>query len=217
MRRQLKSMKPSPLDRQRGITLIESLIAILIAALGILGILGVQMRTLADTQTSVRRAQAVRLIEDLSERIQTNPNGLGNLDSYVSTWGSAPSATCGTAGCDAAKLAAYDIYQWKEAVKSTLPLGTASVFISAADTAAGNRRQLGVMVGWRENEREHKKADGTVDTSFTAPFATDSTGTANITCPSGLICHLQYIQPNQRCVPFTLGSTGTATPLYCPN
>ena len=35
---------------QRGITLIESLVAIAVMALGILGILGVQMRTLTDTQ-----------------------------------------------------------------------------------------------------------------------------------------------------------------------
>ena len=51
---------------QRGITLIESLAAIVVMALGVLGILGVQMRTLADSQTSVRRAQAVRLIEKLN-------------------------------------------------------------------------------------------------------------------------------------------------------
>ena len=86
MRRQLKSMKPSPLDRQRGITLIESLIAILIAAVGILGILGVQMRTLTDTQTTVRRAQAVRLIEDLGERMKVQPNALVNLNAYVIGW-----------------------------------------------------------------------------------------------------------------------------------
>ena len=44
---------------QRGVSLIESLVAIVVTALGILGILGVQMRTLADTQTGVRRAQAI--------------------------------------------------------------------------------------------------------------------------------------------------------------
>ena len=60
--------------RQRGFSLIESLVAVVVMALGILGILGVQMRTLADTQTGVRRAQAIRLIEDLSERIKLNPN-----------------------------------------------------------------------------------------------------------------------------------------------
>ena len=44
--RQLTPLTPS--RKQRGITLLESMIAIVVAALGILGILGVQMRTLAD-------------------------------------------------------------------------------------------------------------------------------------------------------------------------
>ena len=61
---------------QRGVTLIESLVAIVVMALGILGILGVQMRTLTDTQTSVRRAQAIRLIEDMGERMKANPSAL---------------------------------------------------------------------------------------------------------------------------------------------
>lgn len=52
-------------------------------ALGILGILGVQMRTLTDTQTAVRRAQAIRLIEDLGERMKVSPNALANLNGYV--------------------------------------------------------------------------------------------------------------------------------------
>ena len=55
---------------QKGITLLESLVAIVVMALGLLGVVGIQMRTLADTQTGVRRAQAVKLIEDLSERVR---------------------------------------------------------------------------------------------------------------------------------------------------
>lgn len=62
----LTHLNPVTARRQRGISLIESLVAIVVMALGILGILGVQMRTLTDTSTTVRRAQAIRLIEDLS-------------------------------------------------------------------------------------------------------------------------------------------------------
>ena len=79
-------MKHAVSRRQRGITLIESLVAIVVAALGILGIVGVQMRTLADTSTSLRRAQAIRLIEDLGERMRTNPSALANLNTYVANF-----------------------------------------------------------------------------------------------------------------------------------
>ena len=79
-------MKHAASRRQRGITLIESLVAIVVAALGILGIVGVQMRTLTDTSSTVRRAQAIRLIEDLSERMKVNPNAIATLDNYLTTF-----------------------------------------------------------------------------------------------------------------------------------
>lgn len=200
---------------QRGISLLESLVAILVMALGVLGILGIQMRTLADTQTGVRRAQAIKLIEDLSERIRTNPDGLGNLSAYTSGWGANPSAaTCGGSGCDPAQLAARDLYVWKTSVQNTLPLGDAAVFLSSAETTAGNRRQLGVMIGWRENERSREN-DSTTDTAaFKAVFAPASTASAATGCPAGLICHLQYIQPSQRCSKY--GAASSVLTLYCP-
>ena len=79
----LQRSKPAERRNQRGLTMIESLVAIVVAALGILGILGTQMRTLTDTQTTVRRAQAIRLIEDLGERMKVNPSVLRDADAYV--------------------------------------------------------------------------------------------------------------------------------------
>lgn len=187
---------------QRGITLLESMISIVIVALGILGILGVQLRTLSDTQTAVRRAQAIRLIEDLSERIKLSPNALGAtvMGSYATGWGAVTGTIpdCTTA-CTADNLAKYDIARWKRTVASTMPLGDASVFVVADETDANNRRQLGVMVSWRENERV-RAGDSTADTAaYKAIFATASTGTAAVSCPTDRICHLQYIQPTARC------------------
>ena len=189
---------------QRGITLLESMISIVIVALGILGILGVQLRTLSDTQTAVRRAQAIRLIEDLSERIKLNPNALGTavMANYAAGWGAEPSnvTDCAlAAGCTAASQALYDIARWKRTVRSTMPLGDASVFLVADETDANNRRQLGVMISWRENERV-RAGDSAADTAaYKAIFAPGSTGAAAVSCPTDRICHLQYIQPTARC------------------
>lgn len=205
---------------QCGISLIESLVAIVVMALGVFGILGVQIRTLTDTQTGVRRAQAIRMIEDLSERIQINPNGIGNLVNYVSGWKSASEFKCPTDGCSGKDQSLQDIYLWKQAVTNNLPLGDANVFLSEVDSATGNRRQLGVMIGWRENEQQ-RTGDTASDTqaykSLFSMVSTSGTSANNITCPTGLICHLQYIQPNQRCTSFVLGINGTDVPLFCPN
>ena len=126
----MKTLAPRSL--QRGITLLESLVAIVVMALGILGILGVQMRTLTNTQTSLYRAQAIRLIEDLNERMMANPNAFLNTNNYLTTWAEEPEVNtqCNDAACDSANLSQFDFAQWKTQVASTFPHGNASGFIS---------------------------------------------------------------------------------------
>lgn len=204
--------------QQRGITLLESLVAIVVAALGILGILGVQMRTLTDTQTTVRRAQAIRLIEDLSERMKVNPNALLSIKDYESGYdkkGSDLTATdCSGTTCTPAEQAKYDLKQWKTTVQQTLPLGQASIFLAPGETADTNRRQLGVSIAWRENERVGIKTDDIDASKVRAADGTFTAGTDTTNaCPANSTCHLQYIPVSARCAPYDNGS-GTKT-LYC--
>ncbi len=192
-------------NRQRGISLIESLIAIVVTALGILGVLGVQMRTLSDTSTTVRRAQAIRLIEDLGERMKVNPNALASINAYVTKFADAPPTAFGTCptACTQADMVAYDLATWKKSVSDTLPLGKAAIFIPPA----GQSSQLGVLIAWRENERDTSSAykdqiDATQvrasDGSLSVGGGTDTTANA---CPADHTCHLQYIPVAGRCPP----------------
>ena len=216
----LTHFTPAAARRQHGISLIESLVAIVVMALGILGILGVQMRTLTDTSTTVRRAQAIHLIEDLSERIKVNPNALLNMGSYVMAWGTNPTGAtdCKTVACTTAQVIQYDLQEWKKLVNNTLapqantaaaaaPLTDATIFIPADETVASNRRQLGVMIRWRENER-------TTTADYRDPVSTDATSVAGVTCDVGWTCHLQYLQVSTRCSSPNM-SSGTAT-TFCP-
>ena len=205
---------------QRGISLIESMVAIVVMALGILGIVGVQLRTLSDPQTGVRRAQAIHLIEDLSERIKVNPNALLNIGSYAMAWGTNPTGAtdCKATACTTAQIIQYDLQEWKRLVNNTLApqantaaaataLTDATIFIPADETVASNRRQLGVMVRWRENERS-------TTADYRDPVSTAATGGAGVTCDVGWTCHLQYIQVSTRCSPPNM-SSGTAM-TFCP-
>lgn len=214
--------------QQQGMALIESLVAIVVLSLGGLALLGIQLRTLSDTQTSVRRAQAVRLIEDLSERIKVNPDGLAGLANYQLSWGTTPSATanCATTACNSTQLASYDLAQWRRSVAALLPLGNATVFFAGDESNAAlapNRRQLGVMIGWRENERRKEGESAADQTAFKWPFTEAvNTGTAGVQCPAGLICHLQYISPTQRCLPSVRNAStspggATIVPVFCPD
>ena len=202
--------------RQRGITLLESMVAIVVMALGILGILGVQMRTLTDTQTSVRRAQAIRLIEDLSERMKVNPNALGNINNYTSGWTAMPptaaaAKNCASATCSHGELAAYDLAEWKRAVERALPLGNANVFLAQGETVADNRRQLGVMISWRENERDI--ATDADRAKYKDAISTSLGSSKDVTCKDGFTCHLQYLPVFARCAPYFADTT---VQYFCP-
>ena len=213
----MKTMTNTLHKRQRGITLIESMVALVIAALGILGILGVQMRTLSDTSTTVRRAQAIRLIDDLGERMRTNPNAMVNLGSYVSNFATNPAVGSCASGCDHAALAAYDLAVWKQAVRNSLPLGQAEIFIPPAEAgvAAAQRRQLGIMIAWRENERDTTAAyKDDIDATKVRDNSGNLTNGAALACPANSICHLQYIPVVGRCAPYIPG--GNAPMYFCP-
>ena len=142
--------------RQGGVSLIEALVAALVTALGVLGILMMQMRTMANTQAAVRQAQAIRLIENLSERMRMNPNSFaqGVANNYVIGWEQPIPATSCATGCAADVLARFDIQEWRKDVRAALPLADANVFLVNDESSvdAGSRRQIGVMIAWRENE-----------------------------------------------------------------
>ena len=183
---------------ERGITLLESLISIVVLGVAVLGILGTQLRTMAETQTSARRAQVVRVIEDLAERIRSNPGGFSQLQGYEVDWDAPmvePASACRATPCTPAQLAARDIWEWKTAVAQRLPQGRARVFTSSDEDADG-KRQLGVMVGWRANERRREGENDDDHQAYVRPFAMPATtGAANVACPDGLVCHLVYVQP----------------------
>jgi type IV pilus assembly protein PilV len=192
--------------RNQGMALLEVLVAIVILALGVLGVLNMQLRTLTDAQTSARRAQAVWLIDDLSERLRSNTNSLlaeiaGN---YVTGFDDKlPRPNCAN-GCPAAQHAAWDIAAWKDNLAQILPDGKAAVFMVRDEAGtAENRRQLGVMVAWREAERTLGGAQGGGIADLRAQFkisAMDANG-KKIECPDAMICHLDYIALTARCVP----------------
>lgn len=210
--------------RQRGITLIESLVALVISVLGIIGILGMQMRTLVDSQTATRRAQAVRLIEDFSERLRVQPNALVSLGNYIdllsddviSDFDDKPDTdgcTKDEGPCTPTALFVRDLGVWKQNVANTLPLGEASIFVAPWDAGSTTASQIGIMVSWRANEAEGLDTDDIDATQFRAADGTLSSGTDTdvAVCPDGRICHLQYITVAARCV-----RNQDDSKIYCP-
>lgn len=184
---------------QHGIALIEALVALLVLALGVLGLARLQVSSLTESRNTNARAMAVQLAADLAERMQSNApvrRTSPDPNPYETLWGvpAAAGTNCLTTSCNGGELAAFDLRAWKQNVQTLLPNGDALVFRSNTD-----RNQFGVLMRWAEFEaRNESQATAAEAALFSrADDVTDATGAvgtgrADVTCPPGFTCHLVY-------------------------
>lgn len=63
---------PSLSRRQRGVTIIEVLVTVMILAFGLLGLIGLNVKVQAAQAEAYQRAQAILLVQDMANRIAVN-------------------------------------------------------------------------------------------------------------------------------------------------
>lgn len=172
--------------KQSGLTLIESLVSLLVLALGILGLAGIQVRMLAESRTSNNRAVTIGLIDDMANRVLLNRDA-AIAGSYAMAWGATQvTQDCASANCSPAQLAVSDLNAWRANVLTALPGGNMTVFTSPNDS-----RQIGIAVAWTSNEGAAQDANST---AYNSPFAV-TTALNGVACPANSICHVTYVQP----------------------
>ena len=112
--------------RQRGDTMIEVLVTIIIIAVGVLGTAALQVTTLKNLSTSHSASVAAIVAEDFSERMRANPT-VALADGYVHKVAPAVYPDCAANVCDMAQLAVYDTGTWWDQLTTVLPAGRAEV------------------------------------------------------------------------------------------
>lgn len=107
---------------QRGFSLIEVLVSLVIMSVGILGVAGMQILSLQQNRSSLLRAEALQLGNDMLDRMRANPLQSYEGEDYTDT----PSVTkdCLVNPCSAAEMKDYDIAQWKCTIASAAADGT---------------------------------------------------------------------------------------------
>ena len=118
-------------NRQRGVSMIEVLVALLLTSIGVLGYAGLQLRALDTTENSHYRTQATALAQDIAERVAANPQGyLEYIDPDNWPQTAVPSgmpetwdACLGGNVCDADEMVASDIEQVRWFASQMLPNG----------------------------------------------------------------------------------------------
>ena len=106
-----------------GFTLIEVLIAMLVLAVGLLGLAGLQATSLRNNQSAYNRSQATQLASDLADRMRANVAGKATYTAILPSSATAKPNCLTTTGCIPADMAENDLFQWNSAVHNNLPSG----------------------------------------------------------------------------------------------
>lgn len=98
---------------------MEVMISLVILAIGVMGVIGLQMSTYQQLQTSHNYSKAAMLASDMADRM------LANRDQAPAYAHSAPTPKptpdCAVADCTPAQLAAYDVWYWQAELHATDP------------------------------------------------------------------------------------------------
>ena len=118
------------LIRQRGFTLLEAVVSLLVLSIGMLGIGALFFDGIKSGRTAVYRTTAVYLAADMADRIRSNPSG---GPAYADA-GSDNSCLNGNKQCSADEIAQEDKLNWETDITDHLPAdadGTVTVGLGA--------------------------------------------------------------------------------------
>ncbi|MDX1725241.1 MAG: type IV pilus modification protein PilV [Pseudomonas sp.] len=132
------------IKKQNGFTMIELLIALLILAVGLLGMASLMMTSMKSNQSAAMRSQASWLAYDIIERMRLNSDVATLTSNYLIAAADAAPAdpNCKANGCSANNVATLDLLEWKT------QLGQAG--LTGGVTRVGNNAYT-VSISWQED------------------------------------------------------------------
>lgn len=136
------------LKTNKGFSLVEVLIALIVMSVGMLGIAGLYVQSMQAGRTSMLRHHAVTLAGDIADRIRANPTAGA---AYAAATGADNNCVAPqTNDCTVAEMAAQDILLWQAQAAQFLPVmadGSQQVVIAFN---AGNPPTYQITIRWDE-------------------------------------------------------------------
>lgn len=154
------------MKRERGFSMLEVLVAMLIIMIGALGIAGMQLLAVTSTENARYQNVATMLGASLAARMQANAAYWGTPPTTIAvtngTNTGGPAAYAGTCiglanPCNKTDMAAFDLKEWGQEVASQLPSGTAAITCPASNSPA----ICTITVSWSERNVSLFSATGT--------------------------------------------------------
>ncbi len=124
------------LRSQRGSSLVEVLVAMLLMSFGVLAMTTLQAHAVQHSHTTDTRARATLLGHDLADRMRTNVSPTADWSAYeLTALANSPTGTAtpsntaceGSLPCTFTDMAAYDLTRWQQQLARSLPHGRGHV------------------------------------------------------------------------------------------
>lgn len=138
---------------QKGVGMIEVLVALVVLAIGVLGYVMLQVRAMEATVEGTQRIQAINIARDLAERVRVNRDAWSGTNTYLAEFSGTQARAnttpdCAAANCTATQLADFDVAELSTyAVQYGMTLGMSAcpstndrqcLFVAWGDTVASN-------------------------------------------------------------------------------
>jgi type IV pilus assembly protein PilV len=125
--------------RQSGFSMLEVLVAILVLAIGLLGMAGLTATSMRNSHGAYYRSQAVWLAYDIADRLRAN-----RQTALAGGYNVAFTNPACAANTSPALNPGEDVTGWKNMVACALPAGDGSIAVDAAS------RQVTIIVQWND-------------------------------------------------------------------
>jgi type IV pilus assembly protein PilV len=131
--------------REAGFNIIEVLVALVVLAVGMLGIASLYIVTLRSSGSALQRTQAINLASDLGDRIRANRNAGPAYEGAAAADGDDCLGAAAT--CTPAEMAAHDLFLWQAQIQQIFP-GAPAGTVDVDDTTTPDT--YAITVSWRE-------------------------------------------------------------------
>lgn len=158
-------MTPIPLPRQRGVSLLEVLISIIVIAVGVLGLAKMQALSIANTQISGSRGLIALQASSLAALLHANTgfwqqtavpcNGATTCTmtgASTTVFGTPPalSSCTYTTACNAQQISALDLNTWMASMNTAVPTYSLNITCSKPSTAPTS---CVLAISWLEKQQ----------------------------------------------------------------
>lgn len=116
------------MKNQRGVSLIEVMVAVIVFSVGLLGLAAMQVNSIRFNESASVRGHAVFLAYEMADRMRANPAAKADPSGYAMSFGGAPG--CAMSALDSCAVHARDKAEWSDALTRQLPSGEGAVMVN---------------------------------------------------------------------------------------